>query len=95
VKLAIRFDEPIRDGDVSDYAELAKLGHVPRTRVTQIMNLLMLAPDIPEAILYCGRITNGNNPIVVRPIQHVALIHDLSIRGIHGSPCCKTSCEQQ
>ena len=31
-------------------ADLARLGHVTRARITQIMNLLMLAPDIQEAI---------------------------------------------
>jgi hypothetical protein len=36
---------------VTDYADLARLGFVPRARVTQIMNLCLLAPDIQEAIL--------------------------------------------
>ena len=49
--LAIRFDQLIRDGVVADQAELARLGHVTRARLTQIMNLLNLAPDIQEAIL--------------------------------------------
>ena len=34
-------------------AELARLGRVSRARVTQIMDLLMLAPEIQEAVL-CG-----------------------------------------
>ena len=38
-------------GEVRDYADLARLGFVTRARVTQIMNLLLLAPDIQEAIL--------------------------------------------
>src|SRR5262245_15082590 len=49
--LAIRFDELLRKGEVKDYAELARLGHVTRARVTQIMNLLNLAPDLQEQIL--------------------------------------------
>jgi hypothetical protein len=32
--------------------ELARLGHVSRTRVTQILNLLHLAPDIQERLLF-------------------------------------------
>jgi len=36
---------------VKDYAELARLGQVSRARVTQIMNLLSLAPDIQQQIL--------------------------------------------
>jgi hypothetical protein len=50
--LAIRFDQLIRDGVVADYADLARLGHVSRARVTQIMNLLNLAPDIQERLLF-------------------------------------------
>ena len=50
--LAIRLDQLIHDGAVSDQAELARLGHVSRARLTQIMNLLCLAPDIQEQILF-------------------------------------------
>lgn len=53
--LAIRFDQLIRDGTVADCAELARLGHVSRARVTQIMRLLDLAPDVQEAILFLER----------------------------------------
>ncbi len=41
--LAIRFQRLIREGAVVDQADLARLGHVSRARVTQIMNLLQLA----------------------------------------------------
>lgn len=51
VALAHRFDQLVRTGAVKDYAELARLGHVTRARVTQIMNLLHLAPDIQEYLL--------------------------------------------
>src|SRR4051812_19660792 len=50
--LAIRFDGLLRQGVVKDYAELARLGHVTRARVTQIMNLLNLAPCIQEELLF-------------------------------------------
>ncbi|GIW56744.1 MAG: hypothetical protein KatS3mg082_3148 [Nitrospiraceae bacterium] len=36
---------------MKDYADLARLGFVTRARVTQIMNLCLLAPDIQEEIL--------------------------------------------
>ena len=51
IALAIRFDQLIRDGVVADQAELARLGKISRARVTQILNLLSLAPDIQAAIL--------------------------------------------
>src|SRR5262245_6891768 len=61
--LAIRFDELLRRGEVGDYAELARLGHVTRARVTQIMNLLNLAPDIQEAILFLPPTLVGHDKI--------------------------------
>lgn len=70
--LAIRFDLLIRDGAVADQAELARLGHVSRARVTQIMNLLHLAPDIQEQILFLPCIKRGRNPIQFRHILPVA-----------------------
>jgi hypothetical protein len=50
--LAIRFEALLRNGTLRDYAELARLGGVTRARITQIMQLLWLAPDIQERILF-------------------------------------------
>jgi len=69
--LAIKFDGLLRSGAVRDQGELAALGHVSRPRVTQIMNLLHLASDIQEEILFLPRVTSGRDPIGdhdVRPI---------------------------
>jgi hypothetical protein len=49
LELAHRFERLIEFGKVRDHAELARLGHVTRAWLTQIMNLLSLAPDIQEA----------------------------------------------
>lgn len=61
--LAIKFEGMIATGAVRDQAELAELGHVTRARVTQIMNLLHLAPDIQEAILHLPLVSDGRDPI--------------------------------
>lgn len=74
--LAIRFDKLIQAGEVTDFSELARLGHVTRARVTQIMNLLMLAPDIQEEILFLSRVTGGRDPIHLRQLQPIALVSD-------------------
>ncbi|OWK39870.1 hypothetical protein [Fimbriiglobus ruber] len=74
--LAIRFDGLVRDGAVGSYAELARLGQVTRARVTQIMNLLHLAPDIQEAILFLPRVERGRDRIVLRDLQPVAAVLD-------------------
>ena len=49
--LAIKFQDMVDRGEVRDYAEIARLGYVTRGRMTQIMNLLNLAPDIQEQIM--------------------------------------------
>lgn len=74
--LAIRFDQLIRDGEVADYADIARLGHVTRARVTQIMNLLHLAPDIQEAILNLPRVERGRDPLTERDLRSIAAIVD-------------------
>lgn len=74
--LAIRFDQLIRDGEVADYADIARLGHVTRARVTQIMNLLHLAPDIQEAILNLPRVERGHDPLTERDLRPIAAIVD-------------------
>lgn len=69
--LAIRFEKLVSQGEVRDYADLARLGHVTRARVTQIMNLLNLAPDIQEELLFLPPIESGRDQIKewqVRPI---------------------------
>ena len=65
--LAIRFDGLLKRGDVQDYADLARLGHVSRPRVTQIMNLLNLAPDIQEALLFLPPDTSSTISISGNP----------------------------
>jgi hypothetical protein len=50
--LAIKFQDMIDRGAVRDYADLARLGYVTRARLTQIMNLLLLAPDLQEQLLF-------------------------------------------
>ena len=62
--LAIRFDRLIREGKVADQSELARLAHVTQPRMTQIMNLLHLAPDIQEesVVSAAGDRGAGSNP---------------------------------
>lgn len=53
--LAIHLDGLIRSGAIKDQAEIARVGRVSRARVTQIMGLLCLAPDIQEQLLFLER----------------------------------------
>lgn len=49
--LAIKFQGMIDRAEVEDYADLARLGYLTAARITQIINLLNLAPSIQEEIL--------------------------------------------
>jgi hypothetical protein len=50
--LALKFEELIRSGVVNNYADVAEVARVSRSRVTQMTSLLNLAPDIQEEILF-------------------------------------------
>jgi hypothetical protein len=74
--LALRLDELVRTGVIADYATLAGLAHVSRARVTQITNLLVLAPDIQETLLFLPRTERGRDPIHLRQLQPLAAVLD-------------------
>jgi hypothetical protein len=74
--LAIRFDGLIREGKIADQAVIARLGYVSRARVTQIMNLLHLAADIQEQVLFLPRIERGKEPIQEHELRRIAAVPD-------------------
>lgn len=74
--LAMRYDGLIRGGTITDQAVIARLGHVSRARVTQIMNLLHLAPDIQEEVLFLPRIERGKEPIQEHELRRIAAVPD-------------------
>lgn len=70
--LAIKMDGMLKRGEVKNYSELATLARVSRARITQIMGLLNLAPDIQEQILFLPLVGIGRDP--VRPRQTVGMV---------------------
>jgi hypothetical protein len=71
--LALRFEQLLRDGNVASYAELARLGRVSCARISQILNLLQLAPDIQERLLFLTRNGRGRDPIHLARLQPIAV----------------------
>src|SRR5262249_19228639 len=67
--LALHFEDQVRRGLIENYAALADLGHVTRARISQIMNLLNLAPDIQEALLFLPRTEHGRDAIHLAMLQ--------------------------
>jgi hypothetical protein len=74
--LALRSEELVRTGQVGSYSALASLGHVTRARISQIMNLLQLAPDIQEALLFLPPTQRGRDPIILADLQPIAAALD-------------------
>ena len=70
--LAIKLSDDLDAGRVKDLADIARLGNITRARVTQIMNLMTLAPDIQEAILFLPRTIKGRSPVTERDLRQVA-----------------------
>jgi hypothetical protein len=78
--LALRLERLLKDGEVGDYADLARLGHVTRARVTQIMNLLNLAPDIQDELLFLPRTLKGRDPIRERDVRPICAASDWAVQ---------------
>jgi hypothetical protein len=74
--LALRLESLRQAGAVKDYAEIARLGHVTRARVSQVMNLLYLAPDLQEAVLFLPRTLRGRDPIPLWRLLPIAATPD-------------------
>tara|TARA_E500000318_G_scaffold46113_1_gene43538 strand:- start:16155 stop:16559 length:405 start_codon:yes stop_codon:yes gene_type:complete len=74
--LAIRYDQMLNDGVVQSQTELAGLLHVSQPRMTQIMNLLHLAPEIQEELLFLPPMMEGRDSVTERNIRLVTYSSD-------------------
>ena len=70
--LAIGFDDMIRRGLARDYSDLARLGCISKERVSQIMRLVWLAPDIQQEILTLPRTSLGRFHVGEVALRQVA-----------------------
>ena len=70
--LAIKCEAEVARGEASDFAGLARAGHVTRARMSQIMNLVNLAPDIQEEILFLPRTLEGRAPVTEAAVRKIA-----------------------
>lgn len=74
--LAIKLDGMLRAGVFHDYTELARLGHVSRARVSQILSLSQLAPDIQEQLLFLPAAERGRDSMTEPLLRKVAQLYD-------------------
>ena len=74
--LAIRLEARLAAGTLADAATVARDAHVTRARVSQVLNLAFLAPDIQEAVLNLPRVAAGRDPVTLGDLQPVAMTLD-------------------
>jgi hypothetical protein len=72
--LAIRLEHLLATGEVKDQAEIARTAGITRARVTQIINLTQLAPDIQEAILNLEPTTDPVPRFREREVRTIAIL---------------------
>ncbi len=70
--LAIQLDDMLQRGLAKDHADLARLGCLTRERISQIMKLLWLAPDIQREVLSLPRTPGGRFRISEAALRRVA-----------------------
>jgi predicted amidohydrolase YtcJ len=66
-----RMQSMLDSGQVESFKQLAELGRISQPRMTQIMSLLLLAPDIQEELLHLPGIIRGKATIhekLLRPL---------------------------
>ena len=74
--LAHRFEALLANGTVQTYRELAELGHVSRPRLSQMMKLAQLAPDIQEQLLFLPPSVRGADLVFERHLRSIADVMD-------------------
>ena len=70
--LAVQFQDMIQRGEARDYADLARLGCLTRERMSQIMELVWLAPDIQQEILEFPPSATARFPISEVAVRRIA-----------------------
>jgi hypothetical protein len=74
--LARHIDDLVRSGTVCSYAAAARLGRISRARMSQIVALVHLAPDLQEQLLFLQRPSRGRTAPVLRQVLQVAAALD-------------------
>ncbi|MGI8958359.1 MAG: recombinase family protein [Bryobacteraceae bacterium] len=70
--LAIAYQELARERKLSSYEELAKLGRLTRSRLSQILLLTNLAPAIQEELLFLPKLLSGPARLTESQLRNLA-----------------------
>jgi len=69
--LAIRCEHLLHSRTVPDASALARLAHVTQPRMTQILNLTLLAPDLQDELLHLPPVEQGKPEISEKHLRKV------------------------
>ncbi len=72
MSLAIRLDSLLDSGLVANQTEIAKTVGITTARITQILNLTCLAPEIQQTILELESTTDPRDPVLERDARTIA-----------------------
>lgn len=71
--LAIHCQELLRTGQIPNQSALANHAQITPARLTQILTLLNLAPDIQEHLLFLPMTTTGRGELQEKDIRKIAM----------------------
>ena len=71
---AHQIEARVRGGEYADLADAARRLGLTRARVTQLVNLTLLAPEVQEEILEWPMIQKGRDPVTERTLRAIATV---------------------
>jgi len=71
VARALMFEHAIANGEAADFADLARLTATTRERVSQVMKMMRLAPDIQDEILRLPPVRRPQRAITVPEVTAI------------------------
>jgi len=78
--LAIECDQLVRAGVIKNQSELAHYAQVTTARMTHIMWMTNLAPEIQEAILFLPRVESGPDMVKEIDVRRIARVLDWGVQ---------------
>ena len=87
--LAHAIDRMVRHGELRDLADAARALGMTRARISQIASLLLLAPEIQQAILDLPLVTTGRDPITERQLRPITAEPDWSKQLVLWAEVCR------
>jgi Recombinase zinc beta ribbon domain len=70
--LAIKFERLVRERAVRNYRDVAEAGQISRARMSQIMRLSDLAPEIQEELLFLPKTVAGPDRFTEKSLRQIA-----------------------